>query len=245
MALDVVGTVPVLVLGDQEQLKGEVWLSNPSAADIAVEGATLSVSFPSGTETGVIQIPSDSAVGGNASKRLLVSFGIQPATPPGTYAGSIDLQTSAGPQSIAASIVVGRIVLLAFGTPPQVFSAVAAGATITSNVVVMNRGNVSFTVGDIPDESLFEVVATPRLLTVGTTGVVSVAPSTGLEPLAQELHVHEHDADHRGGRLGRGRLRPDDAGHPSLQRASPSAASHRNGTLPDRPVDDLAPREES
>ena len=189
MPLDVVGTVPALVLGDEDQLKGEIWLSNSTNAAINISAATLTVTFGTGAETGSLQISSGTSVGANTSKRLLISFGMQPFTPPGTYTASVDLtfDNPAGTQSIPATVMIGERVRIGLATAHAVFNTVAASTTTNSSVVVVNRGNLAFAVHAIADEPLFEVLSTPRLLATGSGGVVVVQPAVGLTPLAQKL----------------------------------------------------------
>lgn len=50
--LDVVGTTPVLVVGTGEVVRGDLWLSNPSGADVKLTGAIITVTLPTGPRPG-------------------------------------------------------------------------------------------------------------------------------------------------------------------------------------------------
>jgi len=181
--LDVVGSVPVLLRGDGGELKGEVWLRNTDKGDVTVTGASISVTFGSGPETAPIQIPPDSVVTAGGVRRLLITQGLEPFTAPGNYSASIDLSTSAGAVSIAATAVVEPVLALGFAPVRHVFTDVQSSDTLTGEVAVVNRGNVPFTVTTIPDEALFAVRATARLAAVAADGTVAVQPADGLAPL--------------------------------------------------------------
>ena len=189
--LDVGGATPILLVGEGDQIQGEVWLSNPTGGDIAVKSATLSATLPGGVETGTLQLPSDAAVMANGARRLVIGMGMQPLTPPGTYSASIDLSLTVGgtpaAQSIPATLVVLTAYQIVFAPNTLVFTGVVPGGTVTGSVVVVNRGNAAFTVGPIPDETIYEVIATPRLLGVGAGGLVGVEPATGLAALAGKV----------------------------------------------------------
>lgn len=182
--LDVVGSVPVLLRGAADELKGEIWLSNPSTDDVTVSAASISVTFGGGTETAPIQIPPDSVVAGGGSRRLLITQGLEPFTAPDSYSASIDLTTSGGALSIAATAVVEPVVALGFAPVRVVFTSVASSSTLNGEVAVVNRGNVPLTVNTMPVESIFEVTAAPRLVAVADDGTVAVTPADGLAPLA-------------------------------------------------------------
>jgi hypothetical protein len=184
---DVLSPVPVLVLGALDQLRGEVWLNNTSGTDVKLANAMLTVTISGPPEQGTIQIPPDTIVAAGASKRLSISFGIEPFTPPGSYAASIDLDTSAGSLSVPATIVIERIVAIGFTNRQHVFTNVASATKINSSVVVVNRGNVAFTVTPIPDEPLFELIPIPRVVAVADDGDVSVSPAPAMTPVAGKL----------------------------------------------------------
>jgi hypothetical protein len=185
--LDVGGTTPVLLVGEGNSVEGEIWLANPTSAPIKVIEANLSVTLPSGTENGPVQLPPDAAVPANASKRLLINMGMQPFTPPGSYAATIALTTSAGAQSIPANFFVVPVFRVGIAADRHVFTGVKAGAKVKGNVVVLNKGNVPVKVGPMADEPLLEVTSAARVLAVGAGGVVVVQPATGLTPLAGKV----------------------------------------------------------
>jgi hypothetical protein len=186
--LDVLGSVPALVLGALDQLRGEVWLSNPSDSEVKLSSATLTVTISGPAEQGKIQIPPDTVVAARASKRLSISFGIEPFTAPGSYTASIDLDTSAGPVSIPATLVIERVVAIGFTNRQHVFAGVTSASKIKGSLVVLNRGNVAFAVDAIPDEPLFEIVPMPRVVAVANDGEVTVSPAPAMTPVAGTLH---------------------------------------------------------
>lgn len=175
--LDVGGTVPILLIGEGEQVQGEVWLSNPTNAGISVTKATLSVTLAAGAETGEIRLPADAAVPPETTRRLAIGMGMQPVTPPGTYAASVELTTSAGPQTIPAQVRVNATIAPAIIPLRLVFSGVAAGEKLDGSVVVVNKGNVDIPVDPIGAEPLLEVRSQPRVLVVAAGGAVSVEPA--------------------------------------------------------------------
>jgi hypothetical protein len=62
------------------------------------------------------------------------------------------------------------------------FTGVLPSTTTPGSVVVLNKGNTNIVVGPIPDETLLEMVSTPRVLVAGGGGAVSVEPALGLVP---------------------------------------------------------------
>jgi hypothetical protein len=185
--LDILSPVPVLVLGALDQLRGEVWLSNTSGSEVKLEKATLTVTISGPPETGTIQIPPDTTVAVGASKRLSISFGIEPFTTPGTYPASVDLDTSAGTVSIPATLIIERLLAIGFTNKQYVFTGVSSASAIKGSVVVVNRGNVAFAVTAIPDEALFELVPVPRIVAVANDGEVSVTPAPAMTPVSGTL----------------------------------------------------------
>jgi hypothetical protein len=182
--LDIPGGTPVLLVGEGDKATGEIWLTNASGTDVKVTKASLSVTLATGVETGEIKLPPDALVPARSTRRLLVNAGLLPFTAPGTYPASVDLETSAGPQSIAASFVVLSLFRLAILDQRQVFTGVAGGATVNGSVVVRNAGNVPIAVEPIADEPLLEVTPTDRLLVVDATGGVAVQPSIAATAIA-------------------------------------------------------------
>ena len=180
--LDVVGTTPVLIVGTREVVHGELWLSNPGAADVKLTGAAITVTMPTGAEAGPIPLPPDVVVPANGVRRMIVEMGMQPLTAPGTYPAVLDLTTSAGDQGIPASMVVTAVHAPVIVPDRLIFTGVAASAVVDGAVVVRNEGNVAITVGPIADEPLLEVRAHPRVLAVGTGGAMVVEPAVGLAP---------------------------------------------------------------
>ncbi len=178
--LDVLGTTPLLLIGEGDKLRGEVWVSNPSGGDIKVSDAILSVTFPTGVESGPIGLPADAVVPASSVRRLVINMGLQPLTAPAIYAGTLDLTTSAGNQSVAASVLVTTTVAPMLVPPGQVFTGVKASKTIPGSIVVVNKGNVDIVVGQIGDEPVLEMKTGPRVLAVGAGGAVVVEPALGL-----------------------------------------------------------------
>jgi hypothetical protein len=186
--LDVAGTTPVLLRAEGERVQGEVWLVNNSEDAVVVKSAHLSVQLPSGPEEGLIQLPSDAAVPGNTSKRLLISTGMQPFIAPGTYDAAIRLiYPDDSEQSIPATFLIVTLFRLGIVADRQVFTGVKAGAKVKGKVVVLNTGNVPITVSSIPDEPLLEVTTAARVVALGNGGVAAVQPATGLKPLAGKV----------------------------------------------------------
>jgi hypothetical protein len=180
--LDVVGGTPVLIVGTGEVVRGEMWLSNPAAADLTLTGATITVTMPTGPEAGQIPLPADVVVPGNGVRRMIVEMGMQPLTEPGAYPAVLDLATSAGSQAVPASLVVTAVTAPVILPERLVFTGVTPSAVVDGSVVVRNAGNVPLTVGPIPDEPLLEVRAHPRVLAVGAGGAMVVEPAVGLAP---------------------------------------------------------------
>jgi hypothetical protein len=182
--LSVLTSTPVLIFGTATEAEGELWLGNSSGADVKIESATLTVNFPApdGTQSGAITLPPDAIVANGTTKRLLIHTGLTLFTAPGSHTATINLVTSAGNQSISATMKVAKSTVVAIADPPLLFTGVVANDTYSDEVVVLNRGNSQITVGDIPDEPLLEMVATPRILSIAPSGSVSVAPALGLTP---------------------------------------------------------------
>jgi hypothetical protein len=181
-AFDVVTPTPILIFGNLTEAAGEVWLSNSSANDIKIDKASLTVSFPTGADTGTIALPPDVAIAKGSTKRLQIRMGLTAFVPPGTYNASVDLTTSAGNQTIPAKMVVAKSTVLEIAVTSIVFTGVVASTTYQGTVVAVNRGNVPITVGPIADEALLEMASTLRVLAVAPGGAVSVAPALGLTP---------------------------------------------------------------
>jgi hypothetical protein len=182
--LDVLGTTPVLLLGDGQKVEGEVWFENSSANDVKIDHAVLSVTFSTGLVSAAIGIPPDAAIAAGATRRLLVSVGVPPFTPPASYPASIDLTTSVGGQTIPATFVVPTLLRVAVVADQQVFTGVQSTDVVSGSVVVRNIGNVPVDVGKIPDEQLLEVKATERVLAVNGSGTLIAEPAVGLLAVA-------------------------------------------------------------
>jgi hypothetical protein len=181
MPLTVESPVPILLFGERDQMQGEIWLSNSTPSDIGLNGGTVLVNF--GTpESGAITLPSNTAVPANTTRRLALNMAISPVTPPGVYTATVSLDTAVGPLNTAATAIVAGAVVPALGPAKFTFTGVAPSSVHTATIVVRNRGNTSFTVNAIPDETLVEVVVAPRVLEVGTTGAVTVEPAPGVTP---------------------------------------------------------------
>lgn len=171
---------PILIIGEGEQLAGEVWLTNASGADVTITGATLTVAFPT-PESGPIALPDGVKLAPGVTRRLVVRSGIPPYTPPGTFTASIDVTTSAGPQTIPATVVITSVVNVAFSPSVLTFAGVLPSSTHIGRVQVLNRGNVAVDVGAIPDETLLEMVTIPRVVRVSGASV-AVEPALGTTP---------------------------------------------------------------
>jgi hypothetical protein len=180
--LTVESATPILLYGEQDQIQGEVWLSNTTGADIGVSGGSVLVNFPT-PETGTISFPPNAAVPAGATRRLALKMAVQLVASPGSYPATITLDTitlnTAGSQAIPATAVVASVFLPALGPGKLTFTGVTSSATLNGSVIVRNRGNVPIVVNAIPDETLVEVVVFPSVLSVGTSGSVSVAPAPG------------------------------------------------------------------
>jgi hypothetical protein len=176
--LTVQGSTPILLFGEQDQMQGEVWLSNTTGADVGVSGGTVLVNFAT-PETGAISFPPNATVPAGATRRLALNMAIRPVAVPGSYTATVTLDTSAGSQAIPATAVVASVFLPVVGPSQLTFAGVTSSATLGGSVVVRNRGNVPVVVNAIPDETLVEVVILPSVLSVGTGGSVSVEPAPG------------------------------------------------------------------
>lgn len=177
-SLTVEGSTPILLYGEQEQMQGEVWLSNLTGAAIGITGGILLVNFAV-PETGAISFPASTEVPTGATRRLGLKMALQPFTPPGFYTATITLQTSAGTETIPATAVVASVFLPMLAPAKVTFAGVVAATRLDGSVIVRNRGNTPVVVNSIPGESLTEVVIVPRALKVGTGGSVSVGPAPG------------------------------------------------------------------
>jgi len=171
-------TVPILLFGELDKVEGEVWLTNNTGSEITITGAQLTVSFPT-PETGAIPLPDNTPVPVGATKRLFVRSSMSVYTPGGTYSGQIDLTTSAGGQSIPATVVIADTFVVALAPSVLTFTAVKKSSTLTGSVIVLNRGNTPVPVGKIPDETMLEVVTIPRVVEV-SGATLSVEPAPGL-----------------------------------------------------------------
>ena len=189
MALDVVGGTPVLLTGAGEVARGEIWLSNSGAEPVTMTSATLTVDVPpAAPESGPIPIPEDAVIGVGEFKRLSIQFGMPPFTPGGTYTAHIDVGlVPGGVQVIPASFIVLSSSNVALAPNRPVFTGVNPGSTFSATVIVRNVGNVAVTVGPIPDEPLFEIVADERVLQFGLGGSVEVRPDTAIAPTPDTL----------------------------------------------------------
>jgi hypothetical protein len=182
--LSVLTSTPVLIFGTATEAEGEVWLGNSTGSDIKIESATLTVNFPApdGTQSGAIALPPDAVLATGTTKRLLIHTGLTLFTAPGSHTATINLVTSAGNQSISATMKVAKSTAVAIANPPLLFTGVAASTAYSGEIVVLNRGNSQITLDDIADEPLLEMVTTPRILAIAASGSVSVAPALGLTP---------------------------------------------------------------
>jgi hypothetical protein len=189
VALDVVGGTPVLLTGAGETARGEVWLANTGAQAVTLTSATLTVDVPpAAPESGSIPLPEDAVIAVGDFKRLSIQFGMPPFTPGGTYAAHIDVElVPGGVQVIPASFIVVSSPNVALAPHQPIFSGVTAGSTFSTTVIVRNVGNMAVTVGPIPDEPLFEVVADERVLQFGLGGSVEVRPDTAIAPTSEIL----------------------------------------------------------
>lgn len=165
---------PILIYGERDRAAGEVWLTNGLGEDVTINRASLTVAFPT-PETSVVPLPDGAVITAGASRRLAVQSGMPMFTPGGIYGASIDLETSAGPQSIAASVVIADTYLLELAPTVLTFTGITKSATVTGTVFVVNRGNTPITVGAIPDETMLEMVTIPRVVEV-SGATLSVQP---------------------------------------------------------------------
>jgi hypothetical protein len=187
MPLDVAGTGTILLVGGGETAQGEVWLENNTGAEVKVEDAHLTITVGGVQQTGRIPIPADEVIGKQSFRRLSIALGMEPFTAPGEYVAQVDLDTSIGPQTIPALLIVLANAQVAVLCEQPVFTGVVPPATLSTAVIVRNVGNVAFDVDTIVDEPLFEVVAGQRLLGVGAGGVVQVQPASSLVATTHEL----------------------------------------------------------
>lgn len=171
---------PILIFGERDQVEGELWLTNPSADDIKITGASLHVNFPT-PETAAIPIPADSGILAGSTKRLTIRSAMPVFTPPGAYSANITLHTSVGDQVIAASVTIASTFIVQLAPSVLTFTGVKKATTLSGTVLVLNKGNAAVDIGPIPAEAMLEMVAIPRILAV-SGGTVSVEPSLGMTP---------------------------------------------------------------
>lgn len=176
--LTVEGSTPILLYGQQDQMEGEVWLTNPSGAAIGITGGSVLVNFAT-PETGSISFPEGTKVPPGGTRRLGLNMGLQPVAAPGTYTAVITIDTVAGTLTIPATAIVASVFFPAVAPDKLTFTGVAAASTLDGSVVVRNRGNTPVVVTTIPAETLVEVVVLPEVLVVGAGGSVSVEPAPG------------------------------------------------------------------
>jgi hypothetical protein len=178
MALTVDIPEPVLVYAERDRFAGTVWLTNGTGADVTLQRATMHVQLPT-PESADIPLPADTVMAPGATRQLTVQTAIPTFTAPGEFPGHIDLESTAGVQTITLTLVVVPVVEAAVGPEPLTLTGVQPGATVGARLVVVNRGNVPFTLGPVPPEDVFEVVVVPRVVEVdGATLRVAPAPST-------------------------------------------------------------------
>ena len=177
-SLTVEGSTPILLYGEQDQMQGEVWLSNPTGAAIEITSGSLLVNFAV-PETGAISFPASAEVPAGATRRLGLTMTLQPFTVPGFYPATITIQTNTGPETIPATAVVASVFLPVLAPATITFTDVTPATTLDSSLIVRNRGNIPIVVNSIPGETLAEVVILPRVLKSGTGGSVSVGPAPG------------------------------------------------------------------
>jgi hypothetical protein len=177
-ALKVDVAVPILIFGELDRIEGEVWLTNTTNAEITIDKATLTVNFPT-PESGPIPLPDGVGLPPGATKRLLIQSSMPPYTLGGTYSATIDLQTSAGGQVIAATVVLADTFVVALAPTVLTFTGVKQATTLTGTVLVVNKGNTPITVGTVPSETMLEVVTIPRVIEVSGASL-SVQPAPGL-----------------------------------------------------------------
>jgi hypothetical protein len=171
---------PILIFGERDQVEGEVWLTNASGADIKITGARLRVSFPN-PETAPIPIPHEAGIAAGSTKRLTIRSGMPVFTPAGTYNADITLHTSVGDQVIPASVVIASTFIVQLAPSVLTFTGVKKATTLSGAVLVVNKGNTPIDVVAIPDETMLEMVTTPRILAV-SGGTVSVEPALAMTP---------------------------------------------------------------
>jgi len=176
--LTVEGSTPILLYGEQDQMQGEVWLTNTTGAAVGVSGGSVLVNFAV-PETGTISFPQGAAVPAGATRRLALNMAMQPVASPGSYPATITLDTAAGTMTIPATAVVANVFLPVLGPSKLTFTGVTPATTFDGSVIVRNRGNTPVVVNTIPGETLVEVVILPYVLEIGTGGSVSVEPAPG------------------------------------------------------------------
>jgi hypothetical protein len=177
-ALKVDTPTPILIFGEFDRVEGEVWLTNTGGVDVTITKALLTVDFAT-PETGSIPLPDSTAVPPGATRCLTIRSGMPAFTAGGTYSAHISLETSAGNQTIAATVVIADTFVVRLAPSSLTFTGVKKSTTLTGTVYVVNRGNTPVKVGPIPGETMLEVVTVPRVVEVsGTT--LSVEPAPGL-----------------------------------------------------------------
>lgn len=177
-ALKVEVAQPILIFGELDRIEGEVWLTNVSGSEVTIKTATLTVNFPT-PEKGPIPLPDGVGLPPGATKRLLIQSGMPPYTLGGTFSATIDLQTSAGGQVIAATVVLANTFVVALAPTVLTFTGVKKSTTLTGTVLVANKGNTPIKVGTIPSETMLEVVTIPRVIEVSGASL-SVQPAPGV-----------------------------------------------------------------
>ena len=181
MSLQLKTSTPILIFGKLDGAEGEVWLENTSGTDIKVDKADVTVTVNGVMEQGTI-VFADETIADHSIKRLVFRFGLNPFVAPGTYPGQVVLATSAGPLHVDASLIVAQIFVLELAETSLVLAGVTSNTTHQAAVVAMNRGNVPVTVGQIPDETVFELATEPRVLTAEVGGNISVTPGPAVAP---------------------------------------------------------------
>jgi hypothetical protein len=179
----------IVLVGGPGALKGELYLDNPGDARLVTRGAAVSTPQISGDaktraaargapalESRIVsqKVPAVTVRPGER-RRVPLKFALSPNTPPGEYHASLQLADRTFPvvfhvvEQLALEISPARLVLRN-----------DAGATISKQVVLHNRGNVPLEIDELSAIPLDDELLNCRILR-GVAAAVDSEEETGLD----------------------------------------------------------------
>lgn len=146
-ATKVSATVEMVTLaGTPRALRGSIKISNAGTESLVVTGATArGENLPSATAAiGAIVPPGQ-------TQEIFVSLSLPPGTPPGEYAGEIEVAGETRPLTLHV-VETSRLRV----TPGQIVVDARDGSEVVKRVILSNEGNVAQRIGSLSDIVLEE-----------------------------------------------------------------------------------------